>query len=126
MSRGFLFQKYGISMPLKKLTLWSVLNPWRHPYFCSFQLEIVLPIVEICLEPPTDSKLKIGADRYISSIKQCMHVRTQQKAIVNLMLPPLSNRLDMCRLQNRQSLLSRDGTSPLICIGHQNPEGTLP
>src|SRR4249920_399305 len=98
MSRVVLFQKHGISMPLKKLALWLVLHPWWHPYSFSFQLEIVLPIVEICFEPPTDSKLKIRADSYIPTVKQSVNIGTKEKAVANIMLATLRDGSDMSSL----------------------------
>jgi hypothetical protein len=61
----------------------------------------VLPIVEIRLKPSTNPKLKIGANSYITTVKQSVNIGAQEKAVANFVLTTLRDGSDMSSLENR-------------------------
>jgi hypothetical protein len=85
-----------------------------------------LPVAPIFIESSTNSKPQIGRYGYVASIEQRVYVRAQQETIAYEVLSSLGHRLDVRSLKHWQRVLARNGTLPIVCIGHEDSETPLP
>ena len=113
-------------MPLQKLPRRPFLQVIRYnQHLLAVMLIIVLTVTIIIVKVLTDNKVEIRINRDVAAVKQGMNIRSQQQSVCYKMLPSGSIRLNVGRLLYWKRLLSRDRTSPLICIRNRNTESTL-
>ena len=92
----------------------------------SFELVVVLAVVEVSFESPTDPHTMVRSDRDVPAIEQRMDVGSEQEPVAETMTTPVRDRPDVRGLQYRQGLLLRDRAATLIRIGDQDAERPLP
>jgi len=87
---------------------------------------VVSPVLEILSDTATHLETELRGGRYVASIEECMEVAPQQEPIVDSMLTADRVGSNVSRFQNGQHAFTRYCTAPLVGVGHEHAECTLP
>ena len=112
-------------MPLKELAIGAVIGARRKPDFHSLELEVVLAIVVVIFKSPAYPKLVIRSYSHITTIEECMYIRTEKTTIVDAMLSSLFYWPDMRCLNNWQGFLTCNRATSLVGVGDEHSECSL-
>ncbi len=85
----------------------------------------LLAVAELLPQGRTDKQAMLGVDSDVALVEECVHVRSQQKAVVEPVLASLWQWADVRSLQDRPDAVARDSAPPSIGVQDHSPEGLL-
>ena len=103
----------------------SILRVSRYPYRLIPELEVVLTVVELVLELPTDAELVVRSDCHVTPVEKLVNVSSEQEPVINSVFSTFGYRSDMSGLQCRQCPFLRHRTATFVRVSHHDPECTL-
>lgn len=103
----------GVGVPFEEFAIWTIFLVLRDPDRHLIQSAVLFPVVEVISQPSADVQSVVSSDRQIPKVKERMHIRAQQEAVVNAVRTVVGHGSDMCCLQflveDVESLNTRQG-----------------
>ena len=101
-------------MPVEEFAAWLKRERSWHADRHTVVPVVLAPIVVVVLQARAHFKHEVGCDRDVAKVEEPVHIRSQQDAVACVMGTALTERPDVCRLENRQRVLMGDSACTVI------------
>jgi hypothetical protein len=115
----------GATVPLKKTRVRYRVWIRRDSNTPPFKWIVAVTVAILISKFRADAHPQVRRDSEIPLVKQSMQVSPQQKPVGGVVSAAFGIRPNVCGVQNRQGMLSRDGTCPFVCLSNGDSERTL-
>lgn len=112
-------------MPLKGLSIGTVVSAGREPDGLSSQIVIVPTILKILPKALAHDKPVVSIYRHVAAIEEFVDIGAKEQAVANFMLAAGAVRADVRSIEDRQRALARDCAAPPVAVSDSNPERAL-